>query len=205
MVGSIRSLRSARGRDAKTGRDLGIRRSRLLAAGRSRRRPDSGAAAGATPPTVSAVSGRRGKASEGHRKDARGMSVGLGLVMALSVSRLGQGKRGKPGPRSPTCRELTYPAPRGSLVLPASSGKRLLLRDTYDSVAVALARPAHGPETSDDGSAPQPRIDRLVDKWRASHPLPLPRLQTCFILPATPPCGGRRTGSASSANARLPI
>ena len=35
-----------------------------------------------------------------------------------------RGKRGKPGPRSPTCRELTYPAPRGSLVLSASGGKR---------------------------------------------------------------------------------
>jgi hypothetical protein len=51
--------------------------------------------------------------------------VSLGLVMALSGSRLSQGKRGKPGPRSPTCRELTYPAPRASLASPASDGKRL--------------------------------------------------------------------------------
>ena len=58
----------------------------------------------------------------------------FGLGHALSVCASVRGKRGKPGPRSPTCRELTYPAPRGSLVLPASSGKRLAKR---------LARPAH--------------------------------------------------------------
>jgi hypothetical protein len=40
-------------------------------------------------------------------------------------------------------------APRGSLVLTASSGKRLLPRDAHDSVGVGLARPAHRPEAVD--------------------------------------------------------
>ena len=73
------------------------------------------------------------------------MSI-IGLSMALSISASVKGRREKPGPRSPTCRELTYPAPRGSLVLPASSGKRLLPRDTYDSVAKRLARRSHRAE-----------------------------------------------------------
>jgi hypothetical protein len=45
--------------------------------------------------------------------------------MALSVLRASvRGKRRKPGPRVPTCRELTYPAPRSSVASPASDGKR---------------------------------------------------------------------------------
>ena len=82
MVGSIRSLRSDRSRAR-------IRSRRLRQAANSRRhrtprsrpvfasRPRRYAAA-----TVSAVSGRPGKASGGHRKDARGMSI-IGLGMAV--------------------------------------------------------------------------------------------------------------------------
>src|SRR5580693_4259886 len=70
----------------------------------------------------------------------------LSLAMALSVRASVRGQREKPGPRSPACRGSAYPAPRDSLALPASSGKRLLPRDTYDSVAVALARPPHDSE-----------------------------------------------------------
>ena len=36
-----------------------------------------------------------------------------------------RGKRGKPGPRSPTCRELTYPAPMGSLASDGASRKAI--------------------------------------------------------------------------------
>jgi hypothetical protein len=96
--------------------------------------------------------------------------VSLGLVMALSVSRLSQGKRGKPGPRSPTCRELTYPAPRGSLVLPASSGKRLLLFDAYDHVAVALAGSAHRAEPVDHRVLKPDQVRRPDSVWRAGGP-----------------------------------
>jgi hypothetical protein len=66
--------------------------------------------------------------------------------MALSVCASVRGERGKPGPRVPACRELTYPAPRGSLVLPASSGKRLLPRDPRDERRIVLVRPAHRAE-----------------------------------------------------------
>jgi hypothetical protein len=59
------------------------------------------------------------------------------LAMARSARASVRGQREKPGPRSPACRGSAYPAPRDSLALPASSGKRLLPRDTYDSVAVA--------------------------------------------------------------------
>jgi hypothetical protein len=44
-------------------------------------------------------------------------------------------------------------------------------------------------------TAPQARIDRPVDKRRASHPLPRSRRlpSTCFIPPASPPCASPRT------------
>jgi hypothetical protein len=45
--------------------------------------------------------------------------------MALSVLRASvRGKRRKPGPRVPTCRELTYPAPSASLALTTPRRKR---------------------------------------------------------------------------------
>jgi uncharacterized protein (DUF1330 family) len=48
---------------------------------------------------------------------------------------------------------------------------------------------------ADRNSAPHARIDRPVDKRRASHPLPAGCLQTCFIPPALLPCAGRRKGA----------
>ena len=56
------------------------------------------------------------------------MVFGLGH---RSRSRSVRGGREKPGPRSPTCRELTYPAPKSSVASPALDGKHLLLRDAY--------------------------------------------------------------------------
>src|SRR5271157_1512340 len=74
---------------------------RLHAGSRPRRTPRSRPVFGSRPrrystATVSAVSGRPGKASGGHRKDAGGMSASC-LVMALSVSRLGQGQAREAG------------------------------------------------------------------------------------------------------------
>jgi hypothetical protein len=51
----------------------------------------------------------------------------------------------------------------GSLVLPASSGKRLLLRDTYDSVAKRLARRSHRAEPiRNSGIEPNQALAALV-------------------------------------------
>ena len=96
--GSIRSLRSARSRDKRPiligpgkpriADDVGDQDRREFSSFRPRRY----AAA-----TVSAVSGRPGKASGARRKDAKGISASLGLVMALSVSHLGQGQAREAG------------------------------------------------------------------------------------------------------------
>jgi hypothetical protein len=94
---------------------------------------------------VSAVSGRPGETSGGHRKDARGMSASLDLVMALSVRASVRGKRGKPGPRSPTCRELTYPAPRAAWFYPRRVASASCPAIRYDSLATRLARPSPEP------------------------------------------------------------
>ena len=84
------------------------------------------------------------------------MSPSLDLGMVRSRSRASvRGRRGKPGPRSPACRGSAYPAPRGSLVLPASSGKRLLPRDAQDHVAVALPGPRIAPSWSTQTSSSQ--------------------------------------------------
>ena len=62
--------------------------------------------------------------------------------MALSVLRASvRGRRRKPGPRVPTCRELTYPAPRSSVASPASDGKRNPT-DPSDSVAAIASKAA---------------------------------------------------------------
>jgi hypothetical protein len=65
----------------------GLRRLRSAANSRPRRTPRSRPVCGSRPrryaaATVSAVSGRPGKASGGHRKDAGGMSI-IGLSMAV--------------------------------------------------------------------------------------------------------------------------
>ena len=92
-------------------------------------------------------------------------------------------------------------------------GSRFFLNcNPQDDLAAAVAEPAHGPQTVEDGvapvtlrrriargrcaqhSAPQARIDRPVDKRRASHPLPQaafklasllrhPGLAQAFVLP----------------------
>jgi hypothetical protein len=73
----------------------------------------------------------------------------FGLGHGALGSRLGRGAGAEAGTESPACRMAVLSAARGSLVLTASSGKRLLPRNPRDHVAVALAGPALGPEAVD--------------------------------------------------------
>ena len=89
----------------KSREDSDPRRHQQAANSRRRRTPRSRPVFGSRPrryaaTTVSAVSDRPGKASEGHRKDARGMSLSWAWSWALSVSRLGQGQAREAGTES---------------------------------------------------------------------------------------------------------
>ena len=89
--------------------------------------------------------GSSGKASGGHRKDARGMSMHWAWSRR-SRSRLGRGQAWKQGPRS---RRVEWPVyPRRAAGHNPVECKRLLPRDTYDSVAVASPGPRTAPSRS---------------------------------------------------------
>jgi hypothetical protein len=77
----------------------------------------------------------------------------FGWDMALSVSRLGQGQARKPGPRSPTCRELTYPRQGGSLASPPAGCK-------WNHVGSPLLASNHEAQACMTGLRRSPRSDR---------------------------------------------
>jgi hypothetical protein len=127
--------------------------------------------------TVSAVSSRPGKTSGWHHKDARGMSVSLALVMALSVSRFGQGLAREAGTEKSGVLgvNLSRASNHHARVFVGAQDEQ---SGTISAFPVGSARYAVNARIARalcPHNTPQPRIDRAVDKRRAWHPLPLPR------------------------------
>ena len=121
--------------------------------------------------------GRPGKTSGWHRKDARGMSVSLALVMALSVSRFGQGLAREAGTEKSGVLgvNLSRASNHHARVFVGAQDEQ---SGTISAFPVGSARYAVNARIARalcPHNTPQPRIDRPVDKRRASHPLPLPR------------------------------